>query len=74
MSADPASCPGYGYSAPVERLRAGSVESLHALNPSTRRAVCGEALSMCWDAREAAATKVDCPACLHALQDGWGGG
>ena len=59
---------GYGYSAPVERLRGGTVAPLHALDPGTRRAVCGERLSVSWEARDASPTTVDCVACLAVLQ------
>jgi hypothetical protein len=59
---------GYGYSAPLEDLRGGSVATLHALDASTRRAVCGAAMSISWEAGDASPTTVDCPACLAVLK------
>jgi hypothetical protein len=61
---------GYGYSAPLEDLRGGSVATLHALDARTRRAVCGAVMSVSWEARDASPTTVDCPACLAALELG----
>lgn len=58
---------GVGYAAPVGVLRLGTIAPLHALDPATGRAFCGEALSIRWDAEDAQQTSVDCAACLEAI-------
>ena len=56
---------GVGY----ERIPAvGVIEALHALDPHTGRAMCGQPVAISWSAEDAADTEIDCRGmpCGHA--------
>jgi hypothetical protein len=58
---------GVGYAALAGVPRLGAITPLHALDPSTGRALCGISLSISWGPEDAEQTRVDCPACAEAI-------
>jgi hypothetical protein len=55
---------GVGY---VRIPAVGVIEALHALDPHTGRAMCGQPVAMSWSAEDAADTEIDCWECLAAI-------
>jgi hypothetical protein len=45
----------------------GVIEALHALDPDTGRAMCGQPVAISWSADDAADTEIDCRQCLAAI-------
>jgi hypothetical protein len=57
------------YRVGYERVpRLGVIEALHALDPSTGRAMCGRPVAISWSAEEAADTAIDCHHCLSVVE------
>lgn len=55
---------GYARIPPV-----GMIEALHALDPRTGRAMCGQTVAISWSAEDAADTEIDCRECLAAIDE-----
>ena len=64
MSVRPQLGVGYARIPPV-----GVIETLHALDPRTGRAMCGQAVAIAWPAEDAADTEVDCRECLAVIAE-----
>lgn len=45
----------------------GVIEALHALDPHTGHAMCGQPVAISWSAEDAADTEIDCRECLAAM-------
>lgn len=55
---------GVGY---VRIPAVGVIEALHALDPHSGRAMCGQPVAISWSAEDAADTEIDCRDCLAAM-------
>jgi hypothetical protein len=56
---------GVGY---VRTPRIGLIEPLHALDPASRRTLCGSPVAMSWSPEDSAGTEIDCPRCVASIE------